>query len=966
MVKTVNPSTPDSSGTPGPTRRKADDDISNNRASKKPRTRVSYSCGECHRRKQKCVARKVPELCKAYTPGKTDQDINLRLSRLEHIVEAALPHHWKTIAQIDGFDDRNRSNSPGADDDGRSQADDEDTNGGVYESGKWYGNTAFAYIAAPAVLSQLESVVEGNNNGEGSGQATRSASVDHLSSVFRHPVQKRPHIVSALEPSPADKLKSLIQDCGVAPHKISELMHELPPRALSDKLVDYYFHAINWTRYPISERDFRASYAAISADNTTVDPTDTRFLPLLFVVLAIAVRLAPENVAGDAKTRKLTSSRYYWSSRRSLLIAAAIQPDCLEMVLTRLLSSRFLILDRKATECWSQLGAAVRTAQALGLHRDAAALPIGPWQVEYRRRIWAYLYHADRGHALSLGRPSAIHDDYTSTRTPMNIEDDISSTQLANSQPLSVPTHMSYIVLRNTLSSIMGRMVHQFQRVTSPAHYHDILAIDDELLEFMRNLPPHFAVEPDTSLDQTHPYIPAHRFLLVTETFYIRIALHRPYLLRRLSSDRYLRSRNACFESALQDFRVRREFLTSTPRDFRDPVASAYREFLTAMISGIYLVLYPNGQHAEGMTIIMETYIKDHEEATDMDATTRRETKIIEFLKAKATQVATPELSNTPAPNHLAEKPQPQPHNDAQLLLGLHRSSTRGQAPNSLAASPAGSQGGTPPDGPSTDYPRTVAFPVLQLQQSEGQSGFGSPTNVEDDSAQSLLDQWCNVFSGGPVVDNASVGTGFPWTQPGATSDLAWFNGIAPPQEMTSLDAVTSKARQSVKQLATKGDVKSARILAREVVRSNKQKDRLSVSKARLGSIGTQLSQQLAMSKVTGSLQKSTEIMKLSNSLIKLPQISQTMRDMSMEMTKAGILEEMMDATLEMDEDEELEEEADAEVDKVLFDLTNGKLGQAGAARTELPPSTEEQMEDEETERAMEQYRQQLNGLLSS
>lgn len=42
----------------------------------------------------------------------------------------------------------------------------------------------------------------------------------------------------------------------------------------------------------------------------------------------------------------------------------------------------------------------------------------------------------------------------------------------------------------------------------------------------------------------------------------------------------------------------------------------------------------------------------------------------------------------------------------------------------------------------------------------------------------------------------------------------------------------------------------------------------------------------LAMLKVTGSLQKSTEIMKLSNALIKLPQISQAMRDMSMEMTK--------------------------------------------------------------------------------
>ncbi|KAF9821148.1 hypothetical protein IEO21_00756 [Rhodonia placenta] len=184
-------------------------------------------------------------------------------------------------------------------------------------------------------------------------------------------------------------------------------------------------------------------------------------------------------------------------------------------------------------------------------------------------------------------------------------------------------------------------------------------------------------------------------------------------------------------------------------------------------------------------------------------------------------------------------------------------------------------------------------------------------------------------------------------------------------REMRQLDTATNKAKQTVKQLATKGDVKSARILAKEVVRSNKQKDRISVSKARLGSIGHQLSQQMAMVKVTGSLQKSTEIMKLSNTLIKLPQISQVMREMSMEMTKAGIMEEMLDDTLEMDDEEEIEEEADEEVDKVLFDLTNGKLGQAGTVQTELP-SAQETVDEEETERALEQYRQQLNGLLSS
>ncbi|KAJ7068329.1 vacuolar sorting protein Vps24 [Mycena amicta] len=180
--------------------------------------------------------------------------------------------------------------------------------------------------------------------------------------------------------------------------------------------------------------------------------------------------------------------------------------------------------------------------------------------------------------------------------------------------------------------------------------------------------------------------------------------------------------------------------------------------------------------------------------------------------------------------------------------------------------------------------------------------------------------------------------------------------------EMRELEKATRQARQQVKQHATRGDVKSARLLAREVVRSEKQKDRLSVSKARLNSIGQQLTQQMALVKVTGALQKSTEIMKLSNSLIRLPQISQTMREMSMEMTKAGIMEEMVAGTLEMEDDDELLEEADEEVDKVLAELTDGKLGLAGSVGA--LPSLQDKLEDEATERTMDQYRKQLAELL--
>lgn len=49
-------------------------------------------------------------------------------------------------------------------------------------------------------------------------------------------------------------------------------------------------------------------------------------------------------------------------------------------------------------------------------------------------------------------------------------------------------------------------------------------------------------------------------------------------------------------------------------------------------------------------------------------------------------------------------------------------------------------------------------------------------------------------------------------------------------------------------------------------------------------------------------------------------------------------MEDMVNDTLEQDDDLELEEEADEEVEKIIFEITNGKLGEAGKpANTALP-----------------------------
>lgn len=180
------------------------------------------------------------------------------------------------------------------------------------------------------------------------------------------------------------------------------------------------------------------------------------------------------------------------------------------------------------------------------------------------------------------------------------------------------------------------------------------------------------------------------------------------------------------------------------------------------------------------------------------------------------------------------------------------------------------------------------------------------------------------------------------------------------------------KAKAEVKRLAKKNDLKSAKILAREIVRSNAQRNRLVTSKARLNSIGLQLQHQMAMFKVTGSMQKSTEVMKLSNQLIKLPQMNAVMRQMSEEMVKAGIMEEMMEDTLDSgvlgEDEEEMEEEAQDQVDKVLFELTDGKLGQAASTDPlpdlAAPQPAQEAPSRRDEEEEMQKMQAALDGLL--
>jgi len=188
-------------------------------------------------------------------------------------------------------------------------------------------------------------------------------------------------------------------------------------------------------------------------------------------------------------------------------------------------------------------------------------------------------------------------------------------------------------------------------------------------------------------------------------------------------------------------------------------------------------------------------------------------------------------------------------------------------------------------------------------------------------------------------------------------------------RQITAIKREEAKVSRSLKEAAKKGDKDVCLILAKEVVNSRKAINRIHTTKANLNSVQMQMKSQLAIIRVAGAMESSAEVMKSMQALIKIPEIQQTMQEMSREMMKAGIIEEMLDDTMSgLDDSEELEDAAQEEVDKILFELTAGALGEAPDVMTEtLPagPSKVEEKEESEPEEDLEEMQSRLQALRS-
>ncbi|KAI1376016.1 hypothetical protein F4677DRAFT_420030 [Hypoxylon crocopeplum] len=168
---------------------------------------------------------------------------------------------------------------------------------------------------------------------------------------------------------------------------------------------------------------------------------------------------------------------------------------------------------------------------------------------------------------------------------------------------------------------------------------------------------------------------------------------------------------------------------------------------------------------------------------------------------------------------------------------------------------------------------------------------------------------------------------------------------------------------------------REVREFAGELIRTRRTIARLTTSKAQLSSVQMQVNEAFAVRKIEGSIRASVGVMKDVNSLIKLPQLAATMRDLSSELMRAGIIEEMVGESLPVDDVlEDEEEEAEGEVDKVLGEILKGRMEKAGPTPSGPLPAQQQQEqqqpvvadeEEEDQEAMMDQMRNRLEALRS-
>ena len=174
----------------------------------------------------------------------------------------------------------------------------------------------------------------------------------------------------------------------------------VPDRVEIRYLLRWYVYATNCVLNLFDEAELRDNllrWQQIAPDKLAKHPMS----PVFFLIFAIGAQTGPENRDDDAE-------RYFNYGR--LLTTRIIDQASVPNVMANVLITMYLLSASRRDAAFISLGAAVRAAVALGIHRYEINHMFTPYQFIIRERLWKILRVLDLFLSISLGRPPSTYE----------------------------------------------------------------------------------------------------------------------------------------------------------------------------------------------------------------------------------------------------------------------------------------------------------------------------------------------------------------------------------------------------------------------------------------------------------------------------------------------------------------------------------------------------------------------------
>lgn len=327
--------------------------------------------------------------------------------------------------------------------------------------------------------------------------------------------------------------------------QMSSLEVRLPPRDVSDAMVDLYFESFESTHRILHGPTFRTEYQRYW-DHPNGEPAELRLKILLVIGLGSSVydHKSTDDALNNADpVHQWIYAAQSWLSgplEKDRLSISGLQIYCLTILARQIFSVGGDLV-------WISTGSLVQTAMQMGLHRDPKYLPgVSLLQTELRRRLWATVLELVVQSSLDSWMPPRISLDEFNVEPPSNLNDEDLDESITTIEPhpkgIFTGTSMQLALLDSL--PVRLRIVQLLNNLHSEPTYPRVLELS---LALTKALQACASMTKQTTEDCT----PFRRNLLDYLVRRFALPLHMSFSSRSGAEPTYRHSRQASLDAAL-------------------------------------------------------------------------------------------------------------------------------------------------------------------------------------------------------------------------------------------------------------------------------------------------------------------------------------------------------------------------------------------------------------------------------